>query len=59
LNRPYDFIPKKHDALRKVGAFPDFVKQRFERCLDLYLCPRTLKRRLNIDPQTLIPRLPS
>ena len=25
---------------------------------DLYLCPRKMKRRLNIDPQTLIPQLP-
>jgi ribosome biogenesis protein ERB1 len=31
---------------------------RFERCLDLYLCPRALKRRLNIDPESLVPRLP-
>ena len=34
------------------------MKERFERCLDLYLCPRKMKRRLNIDPETLVPRLP-
>jgi ribosome biogenesis protein ERB1 len=33
-------------------------KERFERCLDLYLCPRAFKRRLNIDPESLVPRLP-
>ena len=34
------------------------VRERFERCLDLYLCPRALKRRLNIDPESLVPQLP-
>lgn len=56
--KPYNFIPKKHDCLRHVAGYQDFVKERFERCLDLYLCPRKLKRRLNIDPETLVPRLP-
>ncbi len=56
--RPYDFIPKKHSCLRHVGAYGNLVKERFERCLDLYLCPRQLKKRLNIDPESLIPRLP-
>jgi ribosome biogenesis protein ERB1 len=41
-----------------VGGYRDFVRERFERCLDLYLCPRKLKKRLNIDPETLVPRLP-
>jgi ribosome biogenesis protein ERB1 len=57
--RPFNFNPKKHDCLRHVAGYDDFVKERFERCLDLYLCPRKLKRRLNIDPETLVPRLPS
>ncbi|KAL7484063.1 hypothetical protein ACHAW6_009703 [Cyclotella cf. meneghiniana] len=58
-DRPYgNFIPKKYDNLRSVGAYPDAVKERFERCLDLYLCPRVMKRRLNIDPESLVPRLP-
>jgi ribosome biogenesis protein ERB1 len=52
------FIPKKHTCLRHVAGYDNFVKERFERCLDLYLCPRKLKRRLNIDPETLVPRLP-
>jgi ribosome biogenesis protein ERB1 len=56
--RPYNFIPKKHTCLRHVAAYPNAVKERFERCLDLYLCPRQLKKRLNIDPESLIPRLP-
>ena len=40
------------------SGYENFVKERFERCLDLYLCPRKMKRRLNIDPETLVPRLP-
>ncbi|CAM9101342.1 unnamed protein product [Phaeothamnion confervicola] len=56
--RTHDFIPKRFDSLRQVGAYAGLVKERFERCLDLYLCPRAFKRRLNIDPESLVPRLP-
>lgn len=41
-----------------MGSYAGLVKERFERCLDLYLCPRAFKRRLNIDPESLVPRLP-
>lgn len=34
------------------------VRERFERCLDLYLCPRTKRTRLDIDPESLVPKLP-
>ncbi|KAL7550590.1 hypothetical protein ACHAWF_013810 [Thalassiosira exigua] len=59
-DRPHGphFVPKKFDNLRSVGAYEHAVKERFERCLDLYLCPRAMKRRLNIDPESLVPRLP-
>ena len=33
-------------------------KPSLERCLDLYLCPRAMKRRLNIDPESLVPSIP-
>ncbi|CAM6119646.1 unnamed protein product [Calypogeia fissa] len=52
------FIPRKYDALRKVPSYPEYIKEQFERCLDLYLCPRSRKRRINIDPESLIPKLP-
>jgi ribosome biogenesis protein ERB1 len=42
-----------------VGAYQRFIQERFERCLDLYLCPRTIKQKLDIDPESLIPKLPS
>ncbi|KAJ3264447.1 Ribosome biogenesis protein erb1 [Chytriomyces hyalinus] len=58
-DRPQNFIPKKHPNLRSVGAYERFVQERFDRCLDLYLCPRMIKNRINIDPESLIPQLPS
>ncbi|KAJ3031104.1 UNVERIFIED_CONTAM: Ribosome biogenesis protein 1 [Siphonaria sp. JEL0065] len=57
--RPHNYIPKKHPSLRSVGGYERFINERFERCLDLYLCPRMIKKRLNIDPESLIPQLPS
>jgi ribosome biogenesis protein ERB1 len=56
--RERNFVPKKYSCLRHVPGYENAIKERFERCLDLYLCPRKLKRRLNIDPETLVPRLP-
>jgi ribosome biogenesis protein ERB1 len=58
-DRPYNFLPEKNSCLRHVKGYSNFIKERFERCLDLYLCPRKLKKRLNIDPETLIPKLPN
>ena len=58
--RPYNFMPQKIDALRKVPLYEDLVREHFERCLDLYLCPRMLRKKTNlVDPNTLIPELPS
>lgn len=58
-DRPTNFLPAAYDALRKVPAYDNLVKERFERCLDLYLCPRTKVKKLrNIDPASLIPNLP-
>ena len=58
-DRPHGLlIPKKFPNLRSVGAYEHSVRERFERCLDLYLCPRVMKRRLNIDPESLVPSLP-
>ncbi|GAB4834115.1 Ribosome bioproteinsis protein 1 [Ancistrocladus abbreviatus] len=53
------FIAKRFTSLRGVPAFENAVKESFERCLDLYLCPRVRKKRLNIDPESLKPKLPS
>ncbi|KAJ8126540.1 hypothetical protein O1611_g7099 [Lasiodiplodia mahajangana] len=52
------YLPQKYDSLRRTPAYDSFVKERFERCLDLYLAPRVRKNRLNIDPTSLLPKLP-
>lgn len=45
-DRKYPFVPKKFSSLRQVPAFSTFIHERFERCLDLYLCPRQRKMRV-------------
>ena len=56
--REKEYLPARFEALRKVPGYGEFVKERFERCLDLYLAPRIRKNRLNIDPNSLLPTLP-
>ena len=58
-DREKNYLSKKYPSLRLVPAWGQFIKERFERCLDLYLAPRVQKQRLNIDPDSLIPKLPS
>ncbi|KAI8333180.1 BOP1NT-domain-containing protein [Chlamydoabsidia padenii] len=58
-DRPKNYLPKKFNSLRQVPAYNQFIQERFQRCLDLYLAPRVKKNRLNIDPESLIPKLPS
>lgn len=53
-------LPSSFNSLREVPGYSSFIKERFERCLDLYLCPRTRRRRpLVKDPESLVPQLPS
>ncbi|KAK2512476.1 Bop1 [Columba guinea] len=56
--RKLNFVPQQYRCLRAVPAYPRFIHERFERCLDLYLCPRQRKMRVNVDPEDLIPKLP-
>lgn len=57
--RERNFIPQKYGSLRKVPGYGENIRERFERCLDLYLAPRVRKNKLNIDPESLVPELPS
>lgn len=57
-DREKEYLPSGFDSLRKVPAYEKFIKERFERSLDLYLAPRVRKNRLNIDPASLLPKLP-
>lgn len=56
--RKFPFIPKQFSSLRSVPAYDRFARERFVRCLDLYLCPRAKKMRLTIQPEDLVPQLP-
>ncbi|XBW37173.1 hypothetical protein QEN19_002752 [Hanseniaspora menglaensis] len=53
------FVPTKFAALRKVPGYANSVREKFERSLDLYLAPRVRKNKIQIDPESLIPDLPS
>ncbi|KAI1730763.1 BOP1NT domain-containing protein [Ditylenchus destructor] len=57
--RRIGFVPQKYDALRKVPFYPEFYKERLDRCMDLYLAPRQRKMRLNVDINELLPELPN
>lgn len=45
-DRKLSFLPQKFACLRAVPAYSRFIHERFERCLDLYLCPRQRKMRV-------------
>ncbi|CAL8299532.1 unnamed protein product [Lota lota] len=57
-DRKLSFLPRKFSCLRSVPSYSRFIHERFERCLDLYLCPRQRKMRVNVNPEDLIPKLP-
>lgn len=57
-DRTLGFVPRKFDSLRRVPAYEQLASERFQRCLDLYLCPRTQRTRLQIEPDSLLPQLP-
>lgn len=38
--RKTNYMPQKYSSLRAVPAYNRFINERFQRCLDLYLCPR-------------------
>jgi ribosome biogenesis protein ERB1 len=52
------FIPTKYESLLSVPAYRYFIHERFNRCLDLYLCPRQTRMRIQVEPEDLIPKLP-
>ncbi|KAJ5610772.1 hypothetical protein N7510_007491 [Penicillium lagena] len=58
-DREKDFLAQDFGSLRRVPGYEKFIKEKFERCLDLYLAPRVRRSKLNIDPESLLPKLPS
>lgn len=57
-DRPYNYLPKKYASLRKVPGYEKMVQERYGRCLDLFLCPRSIKDKITMDPDDLLPKLP-
>lgn len=57
-DREKNYLPRRFDSLRKVEVYKDLIKERFDRCLDLYLAPRVKKRKVHVDPNSLLPELP-
>ncbi|KAK7060306.1 Ribosome biogenesis protein erb1 [Paramarasmius palmivorus] len=58
-DRERDYLPHRYSSLRLVPGYDRFIKERFNRQLDLYMAPRVQRVKLNIDPDSLIPKLPS
>ena len=58
-DRERDFLPQKYGSLRLVPAYDQFIQERFSRQLDLYLAPRVQRKKLNMNPDDLVPKLPS
>ncbi|KAK2466502.1 hypothetical protein APHAL10511_002144 [Amanita phalloides] len=58
-DREQDYLPQKYPSFRLVPGFDRFIKERFNRQLDLYLAPRVQRVKLNVDSNSLIPKLPS
>lgn len=57
--RMYNFEPQAFDCLRKVPLYQNLIKETFERCLDLYICPRVQRKKINIAASQLIPDMPN
>ena len=51
-------LPSSFPCLRAVPGYSTFIKERFERCLDLYLCPRTRRQvqlcSMNLDSSSVL-----
>ncbi|KAK2958750.1 putative Ribosome biogenesis protein bop1 [Blattamonas nauphoetae] len=57
-DRVIPFIPQKFDTLRHVPAYEGILRDQYQRYLDLHAFPRLEKRRVQIDPDSLLPSLP-
>jgi len=57
--REQKWLPTKFNSLRTVPLYKDFIQERFDRCLDLYLCPRVRRLRFNMPSEDFMPSLPN
>ena len=58
-DRMYNFEPQIFESLRKVPTYNDLINETFERWLDLYICPRVQKKKINIAASQLLPDMPN
>lgn len=58
--RPGEYLPQQYSTYLDVPSYSKFYQERFNRCLDLYLCPRERKLKVQhqTDSSTLLPQLP-
>lgn len=52
--RRTNFIPEKYSSLRKVPQYGNYLQERYERCLELYLKPRTRKEKANFRAEGIL-----
>lgn len=60
-NPPQEYLPinrSRYKSIRTVPGYQFFIKERFERCLDLYIAPRKRVMRVKAESKDLIPVLP-
>uniref|UniRef100_A0A6B2KZB0 Ribosome biogenesis protein BOP1 homolog n=1 Tax=Arcella intermedia TaxID=1963864 RepID=A0A6B2KZB0_9EUKA len=57
-DRPFNFIPQKNSSLRTTPGYDKIQRDRFERCIDLYLAVRSKRKQRWADPETLMPKIP-
>ena len=57
-DRVDDYLPSQHPSLKMVPGYKNYCSERFERCRDLYWASRKRVNRLNIKPESLLPRIP-
>jgi len=50
--------PSGVKSLRQLMTNVQFIKERFNRCLDLYLCPRVERQVVHTSPDSILPEIP-
>eukprot|EP01064_Diplonema_japonicum_P038509 TRINITY_DN9363_c0_g1_i2.p1 TRINITY_DN9363_c0_g1~~TRINITY_DN9363_c0_g1_i2.p1 ORF type:complete len:727 (+),score=149.80 TRINITY_DN9363_c0_g1_i2:54-2234(+) len=53
-----DFISTKFDSLRQVPWYRNTLRERYQRCLDLFMFTRKTQQKINVKPESLLPDLP-
>eukprot|EP00375_Theileria_parva_P000956 XP_763626.1 hypothetical protein [Theileria parva strain Muguga] len=57
--RAMNYLPTQYNSLRLVPNYHNLIVERFKRCLQLLMCPRAVKLKMNVDPDSLLSELPS